>query len=507
MRHSISRALLGLSLFALACQGKLVDPDGGGTPTPPPANPPALALRIGGTGVDNLTDVVTDGLGNIYVAGSFSGVVDFDPGTGITSLVSLGSSDAFVASYSAAGNLLWVSRLGGDGTETASALARNAAGNLIVGGGFTGATDFDPGPGIQAFASLGGEDAYVTALSSAGTFIWARRFGGGGLDRVEDVSTDAGGNVYAAGFFAGEATTLPAAGPTIASLGGFDGFVLAFDPAGTVRWATPIGGTDNDKVTAVAVTTDGSVAVAGSFRASANFGSGSAAVVLGTVGGSDAFVASYTGDGGLRWVRPLTGTADQEVPPGGISAGVAGGVAVSGTFAGTVDLNPGSATMLRSSLGDTDWFVVRLDAGGAFDWAFVVGGNAAAAAPRPAFDADGTLLVVGSFAGAVDFDPGSGTLILTSLATAGSDAFAARYAAGGGLLWIKRFGEGTAAPERVNTATSLATDASGSLLVAGRFFGTPDFDPGVPTFRLLSLGEADGFVLRLTAAGALATIP
>ena len=39
------------------------------------------------------------------------------------------------------------------------------------------------------------------------------------------------------------------------------------------------------------------------------------------------------------------------------------------------------------------------------------------------------------------------------------------------------------------------------------FFGSPDFDPGAPVFRLTSLGSADAFVVLLTSAGALALTP
>jgi hypothetical protein len=377
----------------------------------------------------------------------------------------------------------------------------------MVGGGFDGATDFDPGPGAQFLVSQGEEDGYVARLSSGGALLWARRFGGLSADQVEDLSADANGNVYAVGSFADEANLLPAAGPIVVSLGGFDGFLLSFDPAGAVRWAVPIGGSDNDAAGAVTVTSDGAIAVAGSFRGTADFAPGAALAALTSVGGSDAFVASYTSAGGLRWTKALSGTADQDVPAGGISSGTSGSVAVSGTFAGTVDLNPAAATAFRTSLGNTDWFVVRLDSNGAFEWAFAVGGNGAEQAPRPAFAADGTLLLAGSFTGPIDFDPGSATHVLVSLATAGSDAFAARYAPGGGLLSIVRFGEATTAAERTTTAIALREDASGNLLVAGQFFGTPDFDPGAPAFRLLSLGEADGFVVKLTAAGALLITP
>jgi hypothetical protein len=48
---------------------------------------------------------------------------------------------------------------------------------------------------------------------------------------------------------------------------------------------------------------------------------------------------------------------------------------------------------------------------------------------------------------------------------------------------------------------------AGGVVVAGQFFGSPDFDPGTSTFRLTSLGNADAFLVLLTSSGGLSLIP
>jgi len=509
MRQSSSAVTLALALLALGCEGTLIDRDLPITPNSPPPSPPSLAFRVGDLGADVLTDMAVDPTGSVFLTGSFSGTVDFDPGAGINALTSLGGNDVFLAKYSPAGALVWVDRIGGTGSERVTSLARDAVGNLYLGGAFDGSTDFDPGAGSQILTSLGGEDGYVVKLSAAGDLLWSRRMGGPNADEVSGVGVDALGAIYATGNFSGSANTLPAAGPTLAGNGpAQDVFLLGLDAAGVVSFAFPVGGSEPDVATGLAVTTGGTVVIGGSFRGSARFLAGSLTTQLTSLGGGDAFLAGYSGAGVLQWARGIGGLGDEDIRAGGLVSDNAGGVVAAGNFTGTTDFDGGVLVANRTSLGATDWFVARYDGAGGFLSVFSVGAIPADPAPRPFVDTDGTVLVTGGFSGAVDFDPGATSRVIASLASGGAtDAFAAKYTFGGGLVWVSRFGEGTALAERQNRGTALAANPAGGVLVSGQFFGSPDFDPGTNVFRLTSLGSADAFVVLLTSAGALSLTP
>ena len=505
MRHPI---WLGLTLLALGCEGHLIDDDLPGG-NPPPTTNAAFAFRFGGPGSELISDIATDAAGDVYVAGSFTSSADFDPGSGITALTSLGNADGFLAKYSPPGHLIWVSRLGGTAAETVTSLARDASGNLYVGGGFSGSTDFDPGPGLQVLNSVGGQDGYVAKYSATGDLIWVRRFGGSGSDEINDVTVDAAGNVYAGGVFAGQANALPTPGPTIVSDGSAsDGFVLALDAAGAVRWALPVGGPEEDKVSAVTVTSGGTLTIAGTFRNSANFARNATAVSLASQGNADAFLASYSGAGVLQWARDIGGINEETIPLGGLSLDAQNGTALLGQFAGSADFDPGPGTVSKSSISAADLFLARYDANGNFVSVLTLGGQGSITGNRAVVDQDGSVLLTGWFSGSLDFDPGAGTTSLNSLGQAGAtDVFVARYSSTGSFVWVSRFGEVTTVPDRSNSGSGLALDPTGGLIVAGRFFGAPDFDPGTSALALLSVGEADGFVVKLTAGGALAITP
>ena len=503
------RIPLALTFLALGCRGDFIDNDGFGGNQPPTTNA-SFAIQLTGQNAEQIADVAADPSGNVYVAGTFSGTADFDPGSGTTALTSLGGTDGFLAKYSASGALQWVSRFGGPGSENVTCLVRDASGNLYVGGSFTGAADFDPGPGFQVLNSLGDLDGFVAKYSGSGDLIWVRRFGGTASDQVNDLAVDAAGNGYAVGAFLGQANALPAAGPTLVADGAaIDGFVLALDGAGTIRWGLPIGGNQDDEVRAVAVGAGGgSITVAGSFHGGADFARNAAPVRLTAQGGADVFLAQYSSAGQLVWTRDIGGTSEESMPTRGLSLDGQGGAALLGQFSGNADFDPGPGLAARTSFSTADLFLARYDANGSFVSVGTLGGPGSVSGTRVLADADGSLLVTGSFTGSLDFDPGAGTTTLASLGQAGaSDGFAARYSATGSLVWVSRFGEATSVADRLNSATALALDPTGFIVVGGSFFGSPDFDPGSSALVFTSLGESDGFVLKLTPSGSLATNP
>ena len=502
MRHRWWAVLV----LALGCQGELIDNRFPGIGQPPTPFTPALAFRIGGAGPDLITAMVTDPAGGVILAGTFTGSTDFDPGAGVTALTSLGAIDGFLARYSSSGALAWALRFGSTGDERVTALARDASGSLYVGGGFEGAASFGlSGSGVVQ-NSDGGEDGFVAKFSPEGVLLWARRFGGAGLDEVTALAVDGPGNVFAAGVFNGTANPFPAGGTNVQSNGASDGFVLALDPGGSVRWTLPIGGPQADAARGLAVSSSGRLMVAGTFRGAADFDrNGGVATSLRALGGVDFFLAVYSSTGLLERVRAVGGLNNESLVVSGLSLDGQDGAVLLGSFSGSLDFDPGPGLAARTSQSGQDVLLARYDAGGEFLSVATVGGLGTVTAARAIVAADGSVVLTGAFSGPIDFDPGAGINVITSLGTQGvTDAFAARYTAAGGLAWVGRFGESTAIAGRATSGTALGFDSAGNPIVVGHFFGSPDFDPGPTAFRLISVGEADGFVVKLTPTGALA---
>ena len=115
-------------------------------------------------------------------------------------------------------------------------------------------------------------------------------------------------------------------------------------------------------------------------------------------------------------------------------------------------------------------------------------------------DNQGNVISTGYFKSASDFDPGSGTTILDS--DGGQAGYVQKLDANGDFLWAVQIG-GTGSIIR---STSIALDAAGNIYCIGYFYATVDFDPGVGTANLTSLGGTDAFVLKLNPDGTFAWV-
>lgn len=143
--------------------------------------------------------------GNVYVAGRFSGTIDFDSSVGTSTLTSSGSNDLFVLKMNSQGIFNWAKRIGGSGvTEYFQDIAIDNNENIYLTGNFGGTVDFDPSTNVFNLSSTSSTDIFVTKLNSSGLFVQANKFGGSGANSDGcGVTVDAYGNSYATGNFSG----------------------------------------------------------------------------------------------------------------------------------------------------------------------------------------------------------------------------------------------------------------------------------------------------------------
>ncbi|MDW8303086.1 MAG: T9SS type A sorting domain-containing protein, partial [Bacteroidia bacterium] len=258
-------------------------------------------------------------------------------------------------------------------------------------------------------------------------------------------------------------------------------------------WAKHIAGSNNEYITASTMDNSGNIYITGGFEGSVDFDPGPALFALVAVGQRDVFVAKYTSTGAFVWAKQISGPQIEEAEA--ITVDNAGNVYVSGNFENTVDFDPGSGVYDITAKGQTDIFVLKLDAAGNFIWVNHCGGNNIEGSRSVVLDNANNLYVAGYFSGTVDFDPSAAVFNLT--AGGGSDAYIAKFAAStGAFQWVKQFAGSS--PLDYCDITKMVSDASGNFYIAGSFQGTIDFDTGAGTSTLTSTGmSGDFFITKL----------
>ena len=162
-----------------------------------------------------------------------------------------------MARFDADGGLTWVKLFGGVGATTQpNDLAVGASGAVYVTGKFTGTVDFDPGPGVASRSSAGGDDIFAARLNADGTFGWASTAGAAGTDLGYSIAAAADGGAYLVGNFE---ATVSFGSAVLPSNGSSDAVVARLAPDGTFAWARRMGGTGMERGRGVAAFRDGTV--------------------------------------------------------------------------------------------------------------------------------------------------------------------------------------------------------------------------------------------------------
>ncbi|MFN8358933.1 MAG: SBBP repeat-containing protein [Candidatus Kapaibacterium sp.] len=128
------------------------------------------AKKMGGAQSDAGYSLTLDSKGNVYTAGFFNGIADFDPGQEIQTMTASGSSvyiskaspsDIFISKLDPNGNYLWSRQLGG---SFAVSIGIDATDAIYVAGTLSGIGDFDPGAGQRLLSSVGVTDIFILKL-------------------------------------------------------------------------------------------------------------------------------------------------------------------------------------------------------------------------------------------------------------------------------------------------------------------------------------------------------
>jgi hypothetical protein len=420
------------------------------------------AWSAGGPGRQQGNDVAVSATGESVLVLTLEGSVVL----GGSSHTSRGSWDVLVVKLAADGSLRWARSFGSVASDVASHVAFDSQGHVVLAGTVGGDADFGQGP-----LGAGGTRMFLAKLDGAnGSTRWSRLVGDAPASPA-GLALDAADRPVLAGAFSGSLTLGDA---VLTSAGEEDGFVARFDVDGLPLAARRFGDASTQRVTGLAVDAAERVYLGGWYAGALGLGG-----LAQSSEGLEGFVAQLDAQLSAVWAHPVRtrsgaeGATVAEVAVGG------GSVWAVGSFTGPLQGPEGTV----EPAGRADLFVLRLDTGGVprllrtygsvgQDVAFALG-----AAP------DGSVAVVGSVEGSVDFGDGY-------VAGGGAhDGFILGLSAAGALRTARVLGDH-------REQRFLAADVgAGQLVVSGYFDGRLDLGTG----PLLASPEGqDFFVAKLT---------
>ncbi len=385
----------------------------------------------------------------------------------------------------AAPSVSWGSYLGGGDIEFQGGVAVDGSGNVYIVGSTLSAGWVSGN--LDNTLATPEYDGFAVKLNASGGHVWSTYLGDSGIDGCADVAVDAGGNVFIVGntstsgwFGNGGAwmSTDPGPGP--------DGFVIKLDTDGAQVWSTYLGGTSDDEGTDLALDSSGNIYATGTTQSTGWVSGGWDTQYS---GGEDGYLVKLNASGGHEWSTFLGGANDDRGQ--GVSADSAGNVYVGGMTTSPDWIGTGSWDTTME--GGGDGYVVKASPAGAYLWGTYVGGthtdtiSAVAAGPNDTVFATGYTLSGEWVSGGWD----------TTLA-GGIEGFVVRLDMGGTHGWSACFGGqygdiGSGIAVSGNAVYVAGTTNSGGWVSGG--WNTTLVENGLTT--------ADGFVLRLTLAGAL----
>lgn len=346
-------------------------------------------------------------------------------------------------------------------------------------------------PESGVFELTGG--SFIAKLNASGELIWATALESLG---IRTISVDQSGNVYLGYNLSGTADFDPGMDELKFTADGFGDIVIVkLSSTGDLVWAKQLGGPDSDNVYGMDVEANGTVYITGTYGETMDFDPGPGTANLTVEGGKDVYILKLDASGDFVWVKDFGGP-DFDYSNDLLSDG-SGDVYLWGEFSGTVDFDPGSGSASLTAQGSADLFMSKFDASGNHQWSVNFGGEANTVPYDLEIDNNGSVYVCGTFKGTGDFDPSAGVTELTGQGVI--DSYIGKFStANGSLIWARSFGG-----DRSVFADGITVDAQGNVFTTGGFSGDIDFDPGSGEAILMAtdLVDSDIFISRLDSDG------
>jgi len=374
-------------------------------------------------------------------------------------------------------NVLWAKQFGGPEQDYGGDMAMDHLGNIYVTGFFRGTADF----GDFSITAPGSSAPFVIKTDPSGNVLWAKQFGGTGLDRGHGITTDTFGNVYTTGIFTG---TVSFGSITLSTNTKPTAFVVKQDTDGNVLWAKKFADVNEQEIVyaqAIAIDTQNNVYTSGDFYSTADFDG----TILTNENNpeNNAFLVKQNDSGDVLWAKKIGEIGSLNIHK--ISTDSTDNIYVTGNFFGTVSIGGNTSTSYTD--GELKGFLLKLDTSGEVVWVKYFGEDQqhiSSTGRDIKIDNNGNIYVIGSFKGTFSMDA-------INVSSSYENEFVLKLNDVGQPLEIKTF-------ENPNqTINRITTNTLGDVYIVGNFTGTVYLGD----FSLTSAGGSDCLIIKMDSSG------
>ena len=196
--------------------------------------------------------------------------------------------DYWVIKLNSSGIKQWSNYYGGSFTDTAyDAIQTDDGGYIIV-----GSSDSDD---VDVTNNRGSYDFWVIKISTTGSLVWEKSFGGSEIDEAHAIVQSTDGNYLIAG------DTRSSDLDVSQNNGAADLWVIKITPEGTLLWEKTLGGSSFDVGRSISKTQDNGFIISGSSRSTDG-------TLTANKGQNDAWILKINSSGNLEWQKTIGGS-------------------------------------------------------------------------------------------------------------------------------------------------------------------------------------------------------
>ena len=301
-------------------------------------------------------------------------------------------------------------------------------------------------------------------ISQTPNIEWVKTYKNNLPADIREISIDKSENILLVGHFYDSLNYYTGSNhETIYSNGGIDMFIQKLDNQGNIIWTKSLGGQDDDIAYGIDSDEFGNLYVTGKFGSLVNFDFGTTNTSLTSSGTVDGFILKLNENGSFVWVKRIGGQLNT-IPANMVYSNSK--LYITGGFEGVVDFDPSTNTTNKTSNGTRDFFLLRLDQNGLFNWVRTFGGNVGETGYSSIVDNSGFIYSTGYYSSQnVNYQINSQNYTLQN--NGATDVFVTKTDTNGQTVWLKGFGGSGG-----DIGYDISFDSNGDLFITGQIEDT-----------------------------------